>query len=302
MGASDLSTLRTESLRDPALWHSIAPALHVADTAFLQTQPTFEIPAEVAADLNARLREEGYFQLPPVPWNLPIEQMAALVAQLDARGIPLPFSFVYDEFWLLFWRLDKMITSILGPGYLRLPDFWTWLVDPARRHSGWQPHRDKGYQSLYPDRSPKSLTLWLPLTEATPLNGCMYLVPADRDPTYATPQDKEWKHKHSDVRALPAAAGSVLCWTQAVLHWGSNTSPRGAAPRISVAFEFQSGQVPPMNEPVTSPSIMPNLPLRLAMIAKQILQYQHMYPLEEPVAQLAKQVLDQYAAANQAAA
>ena len=133
--------------------------------------------------------------------------------------------------------------------------------------------------------------MWIPLTDATPLNSCIYLVPADRDPTYGTPEDRQWQHKHADVRALPAAAGSVLSWTQAVLHWGSSASARETLPRISVAFEFQSGQVPPMNDPLTRPNEIPGFDQRLALIGKQILQYRHMYPLAPEIEGLAQALL-----------
>jgi hypothetical protein len=279
-------------LGDAALWRLLSPQLHVQDAGWLQAQKPLGIPAPLLDELRALLREEGYFQLPPQGWDLPIGTMAQTIATLDRRGIPLPFAFLYDEFWVLYWRLHALIEGILGPGYLRLPDFWAWLVDPKRHDSGWKPHRDKGWQSLREDRSPKSITVWLPLTHATTLNGCMYLVPAHRDPTYATPQDREWRHEPADVRALPAEAGSVLCWTQALLHWGSRTSPRGEAPRISVAFEFQAGDVPPYNEPLTLPTVIPDLPMRLKLVSKQILQYRHMYPLAPEVEALARRLLD----------
>jgi hypothetical protein len=271
-------------------WTALAPELHVNDAAFLAQQRAMNVDAKSMQALRDLIRVEGYFQLPPQQWGLPIKQMADLIRALDQQAIPLPFSFVYDEFWCLYVRLHQILEGLLGPGYLRLPDFWTWLVDPGRGQSGWSPHRDKGHWSLFPDGSPKAVTVWIPLTDATTLNGCMYLVPADRDPTYGTPDDQQWKHKPSDIRALPAEAGSVFCWNQAVLHWGSRSSPRAADARISVAFEFQSAQVEPFNQPLTSPLEIPNLEFRLKLIGKQILQYKHMYPLAPEVAALAERL------------
>jgi hypothetical protein len=264
-------------------WSALAPRLHVNDHSYLLGQGVMQIDDAAMQALRELMRTEGYFQLPPQEWGLPINEMADLVRALDERGLPLPFAFMYDEFWCLYLRLHRILEGLLGPGYLRLPDFWTWLVDPRRGQSGWSPHRDKGHWSLFADRSPKAVTVWIPLTEATTLNGCMYLVPADRDPTYGTPEDNQWKHKPSDIRALPAPAGSVFCWSQAVLHWGSRSSPRAADVRISVAFEFQSAAVEPFNQPLTSPMSVPDLQFRLQLIGKQILQYKHMYPLSPEV-------------------
>jgi hypothetical protein len=213
--------------------------------------------------------------------------MAQLIKELESKGLPLPFSFVYDEFWCLFIRMHHLLEAMLGPGYLRLPDFWTWLVDPQKSQSGWRPHRDKGFISLNPDGSPKALTVWIPLTDSTPLNGCMYIIPADRDPTYGTQEDKNWKYAAADIRALPAQAGSILCWNQAVLHWGSHANSRETLPRVSLAFEFQAGDVPPFNQPLTKPLEIPDVDFRLRLIGKQILQYKHMYPLSPDIEALA---------------
>jgi len=40
------------------------------------------------------------------------------------------------------------------------------------------------------------LTTWIPLSRATPLNGCLYIVPAPLDPTYATPDETEMHARH----------------------------------------------------------------------------------------------------------
>lgn len=280
--AHDLDTLSTK-----AFWQGLAPDLHVEDHSFLTSQSFWNLDQNSVDILKTLIRVEGYFHLPPQQWDLPIARMAALVKELDSRGLPLPFAYMYDEFWCLFFRLHKLVEGLLGPGYLRLPDFWTWLVDPQRDESGWSPHRDKGHASLFPDGSPKAVTIWIPLTNSTTLNGCMYIVPADRDPTYGTPQEKEWHFKHADIRALPADAGSVFIWNQAVLHWGSHANRRETLPRISLAFEFQSGNVPPYNLPLTNPLEIPVFDFRLKLIGKQILQYKHMYPLSPDIEALA---------------
>jgi ectoine hydroxylase-related dioxygenase (phytanoyl-CoA dioxygenase family) len=165
-----------------------------------------------------------------------------------------------------------------------------WHVDPARGDSGWAPHRDKGRCSLFADGTPKILNLWLPLTDATPLNGCMYVVPADRDPTYNTAQESSLQFQLSDIRALPARAGSVLGWTQAVIHWGARTAERGGAPRISLGAEFQCADLPPFATPLLDPAVMPVLAVRLDVIAQSILRHTH-HGHDEAAATLARGLL-----------
>ena len=289
--ATKAKELQNEHWGARDFWQKLAPSLHVDDADYLRSVPPFEVEPQFAEALRQVMRIEGYFQLPPPRWDLPVEEMAALVASLDAQGIPLPFAFMFDEFWLLFMKLNRLIAAQLGAEFSMLPDFWVWLIDPKREGAGWTPHRDKGHYALREDGSPKSVTVWIPLTEANTLNGCMYLVPADRDPTYGTPNDREWKFAYPDVRALPAAAGSIFMWNQAVLHWGSHGNARETRPRISAAFEFQANDVPPFNNPLMPPDRVPGFEFRLKLVAKQILQYQHMYALAPEVREIAERML-----------
>jgi ectoine hydroxylase-related dioxygenase (phytanoyl-CoA dioxygenase family) len=219
--------------------------------------------------------------------------MAQGITRLIEAGLHPPFAFMYDEFWLLFVKLDNIFKRLLGPDYRILPDFWAWCVDPKKGEAGWTPHRDKGRIALFEDGKPKSLTVWIPLTEATTLNGCMYLVPADRDPVYGTEREKLWPENmnYAGIRALPAQPGSVFFWNQAILHWGSQTSPRAPGPRISIAFEFQRGDVDPFNKPLMNPMHVPGFEDRLKLIGKQVLQYKHMYPLSPELEALARSFL-----------
>lgn len=286
-----MSVLNLENFTQPEFWREMAPTLHISDQAFLQSQSIWNVDGTTLEALRELMRVEGYFHLPPQQWGLPIMEMADLIKVLKSKNLPLPFSFVFDEYWCLFVRMHRILGGLLGDGYLRRPDFWTWMVDPKKNESGWRPHRDSTHETLYSNGMPKTLTVWIPLTEATTLNGCMYIVPADRDPTYGTPDEKQWRYDQADIRALPAQAGSLFIWNQAVLHWGSHSSPRAIDPRISLAFEFQSGDVTPYNQPLTGPLEIPSLSIRLQLVAKQIIQYKHMYPLNEETEALANSLL-----------
>ena len=286
-----MSSLNLKDIKQPDFWRELAPAFHIGDASFLHSQPIWHVDGPTLETLRELMRVEGYFQLPPQQWGLPIEGMAEVVKSLDSQNIPLPFVFAYDEYWCLFVRMHKILEGLLGEGYQRRPDFWTWMVNPQKNESGWRPHRDNSHETLFPNGMPKTLTVWLPLTDATPLNGCMYIVPADRDPTYGTADENQWRFAHADVRALPAQAGSLFMWNQAVLHWGSHSSPRANDPRISLAVEFQSGSVAPYNQPLSKPLEIPPLMVRLQLVAKQILQYKHMYALSAATEALANSLL-----------
>ena len=262
---------------DISFWKGINPNFHINDGRYLNSHGPLFIQKETLESVKSSIVTEGYFQLPPINYHIPISDLALSISRLKKNDISPVYSFVYDEYWLLFYKLHSLIQSVLGDGYMRLPDFWAWHVDPKKNESGWRPHRDRGHHALNSDGTPKSVTVWIPLTDATPLNSCMYIVPADRDPTYGTAEDSSFKFDYSNIRALPASAGAVFCWNQAVLHWGSSSSDRASHPRISLAFEFQRGDVPSYNEPLTQPNSFPSFEERLEFISKQIRQYEHMY-------------------------
>jgi hypothetical protein len=224
--------------------------------------------------------------------------LASAVKTCVGLELPPVFIFMFDETWACFFRLHPVLASLLGTEYRALPDFWTWHIDPAKQESGWKPHRDKGQVALASDGSPLSLTVWIPLSDANPLNGCMYVVPANADPTYRTPQEKILHVLPTKVRAVPAKPGEYLCWNQALYHWGAPASPFGTEPRISMALEFQRGDIAPFNTPLLKPLTYPDFGSRQALIAKQVLQYRHMYAAPEPLIEIASRMLERYPAAG----
>jgi hypothetical protein len=260
-------------------WRALVPALTVCDDAIMANFAPLDFSPELLAGTTDALMGEGYFQLDPPEWDLPWQDMATTVTSLRSQGLSTCFAFMYDQFWLAFARLHQLLGHNLGPDYQLLGAFWAWHIDPKSDEAGWTPHRDRGRMALNPDGSPKALTVWLPLTDATPLNGCIYLVPADRDLTYNTPDEDSPRFAHADIRALPAKAGSILCWNQAVLHWGSHSASRARHPRISMAFEFQRGDIEPLQSTQIPPFVLPPFRERLILTCLQILQYKHMYPL-----------------------
>jgi len=123
----------------------------------------------------------------------------------------------------------------------------------------------------------------------------MYVVPKQHDRYYGVDGvDGLGISGLSSLRALPVESGDVLVWDQTVLHWGAQSSEFAAHPRISMALEVQSGAIPPFNQPLLDPSDLPGESLRLALIGKQILQYQHMYPLSDEARDFAKKLVAQY--------
>jgi hypothetical protein len=271
-------------------WTTFAPTLHIEDHPGLKNLSVPAITPEQQQVMLSLLKEEGYLQA-GLQWGVALNVMADRVRALSAANLSPVFSFIYDEFWMPFYQLHNIYSGLLGGKYYISPDFWVWNVDPRKGESGWRPHRDKGKRSLLPDGGPKSLTTWIPLSTATPLNGCVYIVPAMCDPTYGTDDENTWKFEYSSIRALPANPGDFFIWNQAVLHWGSRTSPRAPESRVSMAFEVQRSDVEAFNEPLIKPFSIVPFEGRLKLIAKQLLQYRHMYRIEPQIEQIATELI-----------
>lgn len=265
-------------LTDRDMWAAFAPRLHIEDPDVLPRVGLVIFDENQSRAVQGQIRKEGYFQATGVNWGLDLGLMVQTVRALSAASLPPVFAFLFDEFWVPFHKLAPIYQALLG-NYAMLPDFWVWNVDPQRGESGWTPHRDKGAISLFPDGSPKSITTWIPLTRATPLNGCMYIVPAQHDRTYGTPQENTHSFDMQSIRALPGEPGDFFIWNQAALHWGGKTAPQAPESRVSMAVEFQRGDIPSFHDPLINPRAVLPFQARLKLIAMQILQYRHMYKI-----------------------
>ncbi len=244
------------------------------------------------------LLSEGYVNEPGV---LPVGHLQVLresVALLDKRNIPHAFAFIYDEFWNLFRSLHPFLQKVLGADYKVLPDCWAWYVKPSNETAGWRPHRDRPATTFGPENIPHSVTVWLPLTDATPLNGCMYVIPAHWDSDLRSPpppDDGDYSlagQALQNVRALPAPAGSLLVWNQLLLHWGGRTSSRAQEPRCSVALQFQRGDIPSFEDPLIHPNKLLPFRARLGLIGHLIRGYSYFHTIKSPEIQCLAAALD----------
>ncbi|HLH95162.1 MAG TPA: phytanoyl-CoA dioxygenase family protein [Xanthobacteraceae bacterium] len=259
-------------------WLSLAPGLHIEDSL----EPRHIDFLEPSPDLIGSFRDDGYVQ-GSADWGLDLKLMAAAVRALSAAGLSPLFAFVYDEFWNPFFRLHRIHSAFLGDTYCLLPEFSVLNIEPGG--AGWRPHRDRGRHTLFEDGAPKSLTTWISLTPATPLDGCIYVVPAQHDPTYGTAEESEMRFEFQSIRALPTRAGDFLIWNQALLHWGGKTSPQVSESRVSIALQFQRADLG-HNEALDPLRSLP-LEARVLLIARQLYRQRHLYDLDPKLAELA---------------
>jgi len=242
--------------------------------------------------LVERICVEGYVNEPGVlPLNA-IEALRVGIKRLQENGIPPAFGFVYDEFWQIFRGLAPFLIGALGPEYRLLPSFWAWYVEPTDAAAGWTPHRDRPAATIAADNMPDSLTIWLPLTHAAPLNGCLYVLPMQWDDNFHRRNTSKCADmvlegaQLQNIRALPASPGSLLAWNQTLFHWGGRASRMGTEPRCSISLEFQRGDRAPLTTPLIHPTKIPPFYSRLGLVGRKLRKYAPFHGFNTPEMQL----------------
>ncbi len=271
----------------PSFWRDLCPELSVSLDACVFNDVLFPVNEEELRREVRFLKQDGYGHLPGVIPPDEVSRMALAVQRAaDVTGFPV-FALLYDEFWQVLARLSCVVEELLGEEFSVLPDIWAWQLQPTGEDAGWKPHRDRRCGTVLPDGAPRCLSLWLPLTDATPLNGCIYVLPASLDARYHSygKPGEEATVSYQDIRAVPAKAGAVLFWSSQLLHWGGRSSERAVQPRMSVAFEVQVQSLKPLAKPLLPVHEVPAFEVRLALVARQLLQYQHMVDVPPALSQ-----------------
>ncbi|MCA9801687.1 MAG: phytanoyl-CoA dioxygenase family protein [Cyanobacteria bacterium HKST-UBA02] len=255
---------------DIEFWRQLNPGLTITEKGCPVRGKPVRLSKAQEQDLQQSLIEEGYFHLDEILDPRELKRLAVAASVVQANMWPPVYCFVYDEFWLLGQKIASVVAAAIGSSYLQMPNFWTFFIPTSNESAGWFPHRDRGkLYNLRPDGSSESVNCWIPLTDATPLNGCMYMLPAHRDPHYHGDTHEQVIENFQDIRALPARVGSILGWNETVMHWGGRSSNRAPEPRIAWAAVYQSTRVGALEIPLLeTDSILP-FHIRLGLIGQQ---------------------------------
>ncbi|MEK6235201.1 MAG: phytanoyl-CoA dioxygenase family protein [Planctomycetales bacterium] len=237
---------RLSQVQDEGFWRALCPDLTISDHPFAPAAEAFPIDAAQLEKAKQQIVEEGYFAIPELIPRTITQTISKAVSTLERENLPTPFAMIYDEIWRVLSRLSNVLTPILGENYRVVPDCWLWRVEGENQ--GWSPHRDHEVRRvcIRDDGRPLLLTVWIPFTDVTTEHSCIYVLPTNRDPRLRakTAGHEIDRESQQNVRALPAAAGSVLGWNQYAMHWGSRGSKWATGPRISVGIYFQSDTKP----------------------------------------------------------
>ena len=240
-----------EQLGTDWLWKELCPFLTVVDLSqekatsirhghLAQARSCFNIFSDSnILLLQKALCDRGYFRLNSEQMNLPkgisdqniCELLAAGVKRLVSHGYPPSFIMMYDEAWLL----GDLMTSVVQPasGNHPIGDWFVFYVDPSDigGYKPGPPHRDRptaGESSFnQATGTPLYCSSWLALTNATPDNSCLYVLPKANDVDYLVAGDSTDRCLSTatavwpNVVAQPLAAGGMLTFSHRLLHWGS---------------------------------------------------------------------------------
>ena len=221
-------------------------------------------------------------------------------------GWPLIFAFLYDTIWRLgrTAKLRSFVSALIGPGYQLTISFWVNYVPAARGGSGFPPHRD----DVRPGHH--AVTCWVPLTPATPDNGCVYVI--ERNSENSGEHHGYLRRNLTAaqvlsalprVRALPACPGSFLAWPNDTIHWGGMFL-RGEQARLALSFHFAGADFENVDSSL-SKSLLVEQPLpsfgdRLRWASQSMLRFRGRDPLLERFAPVAHRLIAESGGATSA--
>ena len=285
-------------------WRRLAPGLHVKDEEYIAGVLSHEIALKPAVieQCKAQLIQDGFFTLPPeaLPWaNISLKAMRVGVKRLQRRGWPATLLLAYDEVWALAHQLSHLMAAVSG-GCVNSLDMLAWSVTPALGQSGFAPHRDRQPadvgRSFREDGTARYTTAWIALSEATPENSCLYLVPRQHDPGYDEGDDQSPDAEdplirvlRSDaavqaMRACPLRPGGAVFFTHRAMHWGSKGQLQCTTPRVSVSFGHSDPTFEPPFFSTAGHSLpFPKLSLRCALAAAQLINYHERFEFGLPM-------------------
>ena len=306
---------------DIAYWQQICPHLNITqgkhhESAEAYLQSLHEENKNLSTDAlhqceehKNRILKEGYTTVTP---NLIItsgqDDVTTLVSKLalgitclKQHGWAPTFILIFDESWELAQALDRLQNKTSSN--LNNMDMLAWHIDPNKGESGFTPHRDRQPEevsaSFRADGTAKYTTSWVALTEATPENSCLYVIPADRDPGYhAGDNDTDplrrillTKDAYQHIRAVPLKPGHVIMFTHRIMHWGS-TGRRGyPIPRIAFSVACSDDL---FEAPYFDRKHLPQPPfvLRRSLAAGQMLCYHERFCINQSQYLLYRQMFE----------
>lgn len=249
---------RRAQIEDPDFWRRLNPHLTISEDPMEPRVRPLDFPSEQAEFHAQFMQEEGYLQTPPVFDAAELEPLRLAVERVVAEDLPSGMVWLYDECYMFMARIASILEPMLGPSPILLPkDFWMFYVPPGSvgrtGFGAYGLHRDYYVDPGFVEgKRPSVVNAWIPFTDVTTLDSCMYVVHPDGDPDFWTLKQEIRRDELTltDIRALPTPAGGVIAFSSRVTHWGSRSSRHAKGPRIALTCVLQRRDTPPCSPEV----------------------------------------------------
>ena len=284
-----------ERAQNPDYWVSLCPAMTITTS-----KPKFDPLDELDSDIASAIHDYntyGHSEVHDAFERREIQALERAMTSVHEAGWPLIFAFVYDMTWRLARaaKLRAFVSALIGPGYQLTRSFWVNYVPATRGGSGFPPHRD----NVRPGHH--AVTCWVPLTPATPDNGCIYVIernfenPCEHmDISGADLTASQVLSALPRVRALPAGPGSFLAWPNDTIHWGGMFL-RGKQARLALSFHFASADFENVDSSLSKALLveepLPSFGDRLRWASQSMLRFRGRDPLLERFAPVAHRLI-----------
>ena len=282
-------------------WEDMCPNLSISDDLFIGAS-SFGTKEGECERRKERLIDDGYALVDDtIEGEHATQSLADAIMELHkTHSLPATIILLYDETWRLAARAASTLTNSTHSKNHFNFDMLAWYIDPREGAAGFSPHRDRQPDdvkgSFHDDKVAKYVTMWLALTDATPENSCLYVIPKTFDPGYTTGDDESDdgpdpltralpdKCAFQNIRALPRRAGQSLLFTHRIMHWGSRGNPNShdKTPRVAISFVCSD---PSFEKPylkgisLEDDEALPPFKVRLLLVCAQLLIYYQRFDL-----------------------
>jgi len=263
----DLASLLANTKRrvDSNAWEAICTGLSIASTSTNTNggrisksgvhvaNPKFKTKHERRRE---KLIHNGYALVDDL---FDVQLLRKGIEDLHKQNLPATFILLFDETWRLACESKRVLEQTSHKKNVFNYDLLAWYIPPGS--PGFSPHRDRQPDDApstfhSDDQQAKFITNWIALSDATPENSCLYVIPKPYDPGYtkgdsdnvtddndsndcdeaksgrssdgsADPLHRALSSKESfqHIRCLPRKAGQSILFTHRIIHWGSQGDP-----------------------------------------------------------------------------
>jgi hypothetical protein len=291
---SKLSYFLTNAKRaDPSFWKKLCSSLSI-EGKLSKDRKAPVISSDEAERRRKKLVSDGYVLVDDCLDMDLVNQIKEGIEHLDKQGLPPTFILLFDQTWELARASRSVLESSTHSKNSFNFDLLAWLIKAGK--GGFSPHRDRqpeeAESTFHPGDQARFVTQWIALSDATPENSCLHVIPRKYDPGYVDGDTEEdplrralpSKESFQHIRALPRTAGQSILFTHRIIHWGSRSDLDSThPPRIAISFVCSdpSYEAPMVRAAYFSQDEIPPFHIRLLLVCSQLLIYYQRFGLDK---------------------